>query len=160
MGWGVMIDGKRGYVNKAHIQEQRVYRKDLEFTIPTEFSEPAPTEEKGEEKIKEEEIVPYESEIQKTEQLEDSQLETKEPQLKPSVELPCLHCQPPSSPRSGCSRCCPERSARQDGSPSRTARTHGRPRQGGAAAGRDHRHPEVLGLSKNCYNSTSRIKTL
>merc|ERR1712013_592465 len=66
----------------------------------------------------------------------------------------------PSSPRSGCSRCCPERSARQDGSPSRTARTHGRPRQGGAAAGRDHRHPEVLGLSKNCYNSTSRIKTL
>merc|ERR1711862_933892 len=73
--------------------------------------------------------------------------------------LPCLHCQPPSSPRAGCSRSCPECPARQDGSPSRTARPHGRPRQGGAAAGRDHRHPEVLGLSKNCYNSTSRIKT-
>merc|ERR1711862_295870 len=47
----------------------------------------------------------------------------------------------------------------KDGSPSRTARTHGRPRQGEAAAGRDHRHPEVLGLNKDCYNSTSRIKT-
>merc|ERR1711962_880804 len=35
---GVMIDGRRGYVNKAHIQEQRVYRKDLEFTVPTEFA--------------------------------------------------------------------------------------------------------------------------
>merc|ERR1712243_389349 len=62
-------------------------------------------------------------------------------------------------PRAGCSCRCPERPARQDGSPSRTARTHGRPRQGGAAAGRDHRHPEVLGLNKDCYNSTSRIKT-
>merc|ERR1712055_404159 len=34
--WGVMIDGKRGYVNKAHVQEQRVYRKDLVHTVPTE----------------------------------------------------------------------------------------------------------------------------
>merc|ERR1712045_575604 len=35
--WGVMIDGRRGYVNKGHVQEQRVYKKDLPFTIPTEF---------------------------------------------------------------------------------------------------------------------------
>merc|ERR1711892_324562 len=81
--WGVMIDGKRGYVNKAHVQEQRVYRKDLEFTIPTEFAEPIP------EKVKEKEAenVPFEAEIQKTEQLEDSQLETKQPELKPSAEV-------------------------------------------------------------------------
>jgi len=69
------------------VQEQRVYRKDLEFTIPTEFAEPAPIEEEGEAKTKEEEVVPFEAEIQKTEQLEDGQLETKEPELKPSVEV-------------------------------------------------------------------------
>merc|ERR1712123_135152 len=81
--WGVMIDGKRGYVNKAHVQEQRVYRKDLEFTIPTEFYEVIPEEVKE----KEAENVPFEAEIQKTEQLEDSQLETKQPELKPSAEV-------------------------------------------------------------------------
>merc|ERR1712123_301885 len=81
--WGVMIDGKRGYVNKAHVQEQRVYRKDLEFTIPTEFAEPIPEEVKE----KEAENVPFEAEIQKTEQLEDSQLEAKQPELKPSAEV-------------------------------------------------------------------------
>merc|ERR1711892_8984 len=81
--WGVMIDGKRGYVNKAHVQEQRVYRKDLEFTIPTEFAEPIPEEVKE----KEAENVLFEAEIQKTEQLEDSQLETKQPELKPSAEV-------------------------------------------------------------------------
>merc|ERR1711892_688828 len=81
--WGVMIDGKRGYVNKAHVQEQRVYRKDLEFTIPTEFYEVIPEEIKE----KEAENVPFEAEIQKTEQLEDSQLETKQPELKPSAEV-------------------------------------------------------------------------
>merc|ERR1712106_1245890 len=81
--WGVMIDGKRGYVNKAHVQEQRVYRKDLEFTIPTEFAEPLPEEVKENEA----ENVPFEAEIQKTEQLEDSQLETKQPELKPSAEV-------------------------------------------------------------------------
>merc|ERR1712106_292081 len=81
--WGVMIDGKRGYVNKAHVQEQRVYRKDLEFTIPTEFAEHLPEEVKENEA----ENVPFEAEIQKTEQLEDSQLETKQPELKPSAEV-------------------------------------------------------------------------
>merc|ERR1711892_1464551 len=84
--WGVMIDGRRGYVNKAHVQEQRVYRKDLEFTVPTEFSEG--TEQKVEEKKLEEENVPFEAEIEKTEQLEEHQIETKQPELKPSVEIP------------------------------------------------------------------------
>merc|ERR1712106_1087984 len=84
--WGVMIDGRRGYVNKAHVQEQRVYRKDLEFTVPTEFSEGA--EQKVEEKKLEEENVPFEAEIEKTEQLEEHQIETKQPEFKPSVEIP------------------------------------------------------------------------
>merc|ERR1712126_283852 len=85
--WGVMIDGKRGYVNKAHLQEQRAYRKDLEFTVPTEFSKQAPIEEKAEEKT-EEEKIPYEAEIEKTEQLDDRQLETKQQELQPSAEVP------------------------------------------------------------------------
>merc|ERR1712050_297859 len=84
--WGVMIDGKRGYVNKAHVQEQRVYRKDLEFTVPTEFSKPAPIEEKADEKTEEEEKIPYEAEIEKTEELDDKQLETKQQELQPSAE--------------------------------------------------------------------------
>merc|ERR1711892_210179 len=84
--WGVMIDGRRGYVNKAHVQEQRVYRKDLEFTVPTEFSEGA--EQKVEEKKLEEENVPFEAEIEKTEQVAEHQIETKQPELKPSVEIP------------------------------------------------------------------------
>merc|ERR1712050_497751 len=86
--WGVMIDGKRGYVNKAHVQEQRVYRKDLEFTVPTEFSKPAPIEEKADEKTEEEEKIPYEAEIEKTEKLDDKQLETKQQELQPSAEVP------------------------------------------------------------------------
>merc|ERR1712142_1228865 len=86
--WGVMIDGKRGYVNKAHLQEQRVYRKDLEFTVPTEFSKPAPIEEKADEKTEEEEKIPYEAEIEKTEELDDKQLETKQKELQPSAEVP------------------------------------------------------------------------
>merc|ERR1712142_1387406 len=84
--WGVMIDGKRGYVNKAHVQEQRVYRKDLEFTVPTEFSKPAPIEEKADEKKEEEEKIPYEAEIEKTEELDDKQLEAKQKELQPSAE--------------------------------------------------------------------------
>merc|ERR1711892_186709 len=84
--WGVMIDGRRGYVNKAHVQEQRVYRKDLEFTVPTEFLEGA--EQKVEEKKLEKENVPFEAEIEKTEQAEEHQIETKQPELKPSVEIP------------------------------------------------------------------------
>merc|ERR1711976_1155823 len=35
--WGVMIDGRRGYVNKGHVQETRVHHKNLEFKVPTEF---------------------------------------------------------------------------------------------------------------------------
>ena len=49
----VQIDGRRGYVNKAHIQEQRVYEKNLNFKVPTEFhavnqeqEKPSETEEK------------------------------------------------------------------------------------------------------------------
>eukprot|EP00092_Neocalanus_flemingeri_P025250 GFUD01027382.1.p1 GENE.GFUD01027382.1~~GFUD01027382.1.p1 ORF type:complete len:1768 (+),score=522.48 GFUD01027382.1:102-5405(+) len=85
--WGVMIDGRRGYVNKAHVQEQRVYRKDLEFNVPTEFSEGAIEEVKVEEKKPEEENVPFQAEIQKSEQLEDIHIETKQPELKPSVSV-------------------------------------------------------------------------
>ena len=48
------IDGRRGYANKAHIQEQRVYRKDLVHTVPTEAagasSVPFTTQEEGQEK--------------------------------------------------------------------------------------------------------------
>merc|ERR1712002_519547 len=43
--WGVMIDGRRGYINKGHLQEQRVYARDLKFTVPTEFNQGAKEEE-------------------------------------------------------------------------------------------------------------------
>ena len=93
------IDGRRGYVNKGHIQEQRVYKKDLQFTVPTEFfkgPEEVLTEEKkneNEEKPSEEEIVINDSteniheNIDKTKQLEDQQFETKNPDVPNPVEV-------------------------------------------------------------------------
>ena len=46
------IDGRRGYVNRAHIQEQRVYRKDLVHTVPTEVAGvPFTTEEEVQEEV-------------------------------------------------------------------------------------------------------------
>jgi len=70
--WGVMIDGRRGYVNKAHIQEQRVYRKDLVHTVPTEVAGtnavPFTTQEEDE-KAKQEKEKP-EAEVNREEKVE------------------------------------------------------------------------------------------
>ena len=84
----LQIDGKRGYVNKAHIQEQRVYRKDLVHTVPTEAagsnSVPFTTQEEEEvkeevkEEEKEEEVAePYSVEEETHKQLEE--LQTQQP---------------------------------------------------------------------------------
>ena len=81
----LQIDGRRGYVNKAHIQEQRVYRKDLVHTVPTEAagtnSVPFTTqaeEEKVEEEVKGEEVAePYSVEEETHKQLEE--LQTQQP---------------------------------------------------------------------------------
>ena len=96
------IDGRRGYVNKGHVQEQRVYKKDLQFTIPTEFfkgpEEVVKEKEENAEKPRENEILKNEStdktqfqpntNIDKTEQLEDQQFETKNPELQnPAIEV-------------------------------------------------------------------------
>merc|ERR1712223_1830777 len=95
--WGVMIDGRRGYVNKAHIQEQRVYRKDLEFTVPTEFSKESKDQENNQEKQKETEQIPLEANIEKTEKLDGEQVKTEQPslnlaeQVKPSEVVSGAH---------------------------------------------------------------------
>merc|ERR1719270_933974 len=86
--WGVMIDGRRGYANKAHIQEQRVYRKDLVHTVPTEAagasSVPFTTQEEGqekekaaEEKTEEVKVEPFSIQEETHKQLEE--LKTREP---------------------------------------------------------------------------------
>ena len=72
-------------MNKAHIQEQRVYRKDLVHTVPTEAagsnSVPFTTqeeEEKVEKEVKEEEVAePYSVEEESHKQLEE--LQTQQP---------------------------------------------------------------------------------
>ena len=94
------IDGRRGYINKGHVQEQRVYKKDLQFTVPTEFIKDSNSEESNPEEKKEEivekptekEVVINEStennqeNIDQTKQLEDEQFETKSPELQ-NVEV-------------------------------------------------------------------------
>merc|ERR1711899_165279 len=86
--WGVMIDGRRGYANKAHIQEQRVYRKDLVHTVPTEAagagSVPFTTQEEGqekenaaEEKTEEVKVEPLSIQEETHKQLEE--LKTRQP---------------------------------------------------------------------------------
>ena len=82
------IDGRRGYANKAHIQEQRVYRKDLVHTVPTEAagasSVPFTTQEEGqekenvaEEKTEEVKVEPFTIEEETHKQLEE--LKTRQP---------------------------------------------------------------------------------
>ena len=41
----IQIDGRRGYVNKGHVQETRVHQKNLEFKVPTEFYKGEPEKE-------------------------------------------------------------------------------------------------------------------
>merc|ERR1719300_1952224 len=53
--WGVMVDGRRGYINKHHLQEQRVYARDLKFTVPTEFNQVAKEEESKEAEVEKQE---------------------------------------------------------------------------------------------------------
>ena len=72
-------------MNKAHIQEQRVYRKDLVHTVPTEAagsdSVPFTTqdeEEKVEKEVEEEKVAePYSVEEESHMQLEE--LQTQQP---------------------------------------------------------------------------------
>merc|ERR1712142_604802 len=73
--WGVMIDGRRGYINKGHLQEQRVYARDLKFTVPTEFNQGV----KEEEELKEAEGEKQEEskEVKEEEKNNDNKKEKK-----------------------------------------------------------------------------------
>ena len=94
---GSQIDGRRGYVNKAHIQEQRVYRKDLAHTVPTEVAAvPFTTEEEvqGEEQEQaqeqevqrevEEQEVPFSTSSEGETHLPLEDLQTRQPDQVPS----------------------------------------------------------------------------
>ena len=75
----VQIDGRRGYVNKAHVQEQSVYHRELSYQVPTEYHK-VEIEEKEEETIHAEE-----TKIELTEQTEEKQFETKNPETNNEV---------------------------------------------------------------------------
>ena len=76
----VQIDGRRGYVNKAHVQEQSVYHRELNYQVPTEYHK-VEIEKKNEEEI----IHAEEAKIELTEQTEEKQFETKNPETNNEV---------------------------------------------------------------------------
>ena len=105
----VQIDGRRGYVNKAHVQETRVYQRDLQHTVPTEFYKAAigdqekkedvaaevnveKTEDHGQEKEEptestEKEVPTEKTNIEVTDKSKEIEFETNNPELvhKPEV---------------------------------------------------------------------------
>ena len=98
----VQIDGRRGYVNKGHIQETRVHHKNLEFKVPTEFYKVEPEQEAPVQSTEDESVtnppdqaesnqdsIPSDKEdnIEATEQASSQNFETKDPKLQNPMEV-------------------------------------------------------------------------
>ena len=105
----VQIDGRRGYVNKAHVQETRVYQRDLQHTVPTEFYKAASgdqekkedvaaevnvekTEDHGQEKEEptentENEVPTEKTNIEVTDKSKETEFETSNPELVHKLEV-------------------------------------------------------------------------
>ena len=105
----VQIDGRRGYVNKAHVQETRVYQRDLQHTVPTEFYKAAigdeerkedvaaevnveKTEDHGQEKEEptentENEVPTEKTNIEVTDKSKETEFETSNPELVHKLEV-------------------------------------------------------------------------